>query len=96
VKGHVSITSQRNLFVYTCEFGGESLIEGNEAVSASAGDPNIRTEVQLGEFGSDESGSRVVWYRVRTECEFPDQPLRTVVTHRRFKEFCAVDEQVPF
>jgi hypothetical protein len=80
--------------VYTCTFGGETLTEGNEAVGASAGDPTVRVEVQLGEFAADESGAQVVWYRIRSLCQFPGLPERVIVVHRRFKEFCAVDEQV--
>jgi hypothetical protein len=94
VKGVVHISSLKKEFVYTCTFGGETLTEGNEAVGASAGDPTVRVEVQLGEFAADESGAQVVWYRIRTLCQFPGAPERVIVLHRRFKEFCAVDEQV--
>ena len=94
IKGHVSITSQKKVFVYQCVFGGETLAEGNEAVGMAATDPTVRVEVQLGEFAADESSTNVVWYRIRTVCQFPGTPEKLVVVHRRFKEFCAVDEQV--
>ena len=36
----------------------------------------------------------VVWYRLRSTISPEGEPVRTVVVHRRFKEFCALDEQL--
>ncbi len=51
-------------------------------------------DVESGDFAVDDDGKVVVWYRLRSTISTEGEPVRVIVVHRRFKEFCALEEQV--
>lgn len=93
-KGILSISSNRKQFTYTCTVDGETLVEGNEALGTSSTAPHIVADVEGTELAVDADGKVVVWYRLRSTVSSDDEPARILVVHRRFKEFCALDDQL--
>ena len=93
-KGIVTISSNRKLFTYTCVVDGETLVEGNDAIAGTVSAPHVTSDVESADFAVDDDGKVVVWYRLRSSVTMDGGVARIVVVHRRFKEFCALDEQL--